>query len=329
MVPLIPSLPNVEVLNSNLTLYNVYYVPTFRFNLISVAQLTKSSSSKLIFTHSSCEIHDLVSLRKIGNAKEHQGLYCFDYVPSSSVSQSCTVTNFPFRYNVAISHNLSKDLEGHYHFGHLSTPRLQLAKLVCPSIYIFLHRNTCTICPLGKQRKLPFWLSHSTSNACVDLIHVDIWGPFRKPTIHGHHYFLTIVDDHIKFTWIYLMKSKSKVKTIIPIYDQYVLTKFSDKLKVISSDNGAEFLMHSFYSMHDIINQVSCVETPEQNGIVERKHQHILNIARTLKFRSSIPMSFLGILHSSCSVFDQYHIYTSSSFKIYISDSLLEITFLY
>jgi len=36
-----------------------------------------------------------------------------------------------------------------------------------------------------------------------DLIHVDIWGPYFVPSFEGHGYFLTIVDDFSRFTWIY------------------------------------------------------------------------------------------------------------------------------
>ena len=50
--------------------------------------------------------------------------------------------------------------------------------------------------------------------------------------------------------------------------------------------------MHDFYASKGVIHQTSCVETPEQNGIVEHKHQHLLNVMRTLLFQASLPPNF-------------------------------------
>ena len=76
-----------------------------------------------------------------------------------------------------------------------------------------------------------------------------------------------------------------------------VHTQFNTKVKTIRSDNGSEFVSNSmkiFYKAHGIIQETSCTATPQQNGRVERKHRHILNVVRALRFEAHLPTEFWG-----------------------------------
>ncbi|RDX69387.1 hypothetical protein CR513_51501, partial [Mucuna pruriens] len=53
--------------------------------------------------------------------------------------------------------------------------------------------------------------------------------------------------------------------------------KYNVAVKKIRNDNGPEFIIDSFYATKGIFHQTSCVETSQQNGKAERKHQHVLN----------------------------------------------------
>lgn len=61
----------------------------------------------------------------------------------------------------------------------------------------------------------------------LDLLHLDTWGPFSHESVDGFRFFLTIVDDYTRATWIYMMKYKSDVHTIFPDFVTFIETQFS------------------------------------------------------------------------------------------------------
>lgn len=126
------------------------------------------------------------------------------------------------------------------------------------------------------------------------MFHIDIRGPFSVDIIDGFRYFLTIMDDHSRATWIYLLRTKDEVIKLFPTFIQQVETKYGVKVKSVRSDNAHALKFVQFYQEKGITAYHSCPETPEQNSVVERKHQHILNVARSLMFQSHVPLSYWG-----------------------------------
>ena len=45
---------------------------------------------------------------------------------------------------------------------------------------------------------------------------------------------------------------------------------------------------------HGVVHQSSYVNTPQQNGIAERKNRHLLDVARSLMFSTHVPKFFWG-----------------------------------
>ncbi|CAA0839906.1 cysteine-rich RLK (RECEPTOR-like protein kinase) 8 [Striga hermonthica] len=102
---------------------------------------------------------------------------------------------------------------------------------------------------------------------------------------------LTIVDDYTRATWIYLMRYKAE--TVINVRDflRMVEVQFGVKVNQIRTDNGGEFVnkeMEMLLKDNGIIHQRTCPYTPQQNGVVERKHRSILEVARSLAFQCKL-----------------------------------------
>ncbi|GAA0185436.1 transmembrane signal receptor [Lithospermum erythrorhizon] len=84
---------------------------------------------------------------------------------------------------------------------------------------------------------------------------------------------------------------------MVEAFIAYVTTQFNTTIKVIRSDNAPEFSGKTtleFYASKGISLQSSCTHTPQQNGVVERKHKHLLETSRALLFQSNAPTQFWG-----------------------------------
>jgi hypothetical protein len=227
-------------------------------------------------------------MKTIGSADKRDGLYHLVQTNKAS-STSNHGTSPPF-----ISANnatLPTSALWHFRLGHLSNSRITLLQSKFPFV---VHDSTvvCDVCHFAKHRKLPFVHSQNKTIKPFDLVHFDIWGPISIKSVHNHSYFLTAVDDYSRHTWIILMKNKSETRTHVQNFIKTVETQHNHIVKSIRTDNGPEFQMPQFFASKGILHQTSCVESPQQNGRVERKHQHILNIARALLIQSNLPKSF-------------------------------------
>jgi len=65
----------------------------------------------------------------------------------------------------------------------------------------------CTSCQLGKQLAFPFNNSELLSTGIFDLIHPNVWGPSLVTSIGGFRYFVVFIDDHSRYSWIFLIKN--------------------------------------------------------------------------------------------------------------------------
>ncbi|CAL9023669.1 unnamed protein product [Prunus brigantina] len=77
-----------------------------------------------------------------------------------------------------------------------------------------------------------------------ELVYSDVWGPARV-TSHGFRWFVTFIDDCTRLTWVYLMKNKHDVASILPEFCAMVSTQFHASVKVFRTDNRGEYVNHT------------------------------------------------------------------------------------
>lgn len=86
-----------------------------------------------------------------------------------------------------------------------------------------------------------FSSSSIKSDSIFELLHMDIWGPYKYSTYNGYNYFLTIVDDFSRATWTHLFSHKYNAFDILKSFISFVQTQFQTNVKIVRTNNGMEF----------------------------------------------------------------------------------------
>nr|KYP52187.1 Retrovirus-related Pol polyprotein from transposon TNT 1-94 [Cajanus cajan] len=114
---------------------------------------------------------------------------------------------------------------------------------------------------------------------------------------HVRASFPNSVNTRAICTWIFLMKNRSELFNIFLSFYSEIKTQFGKVIRILRSDNAKEYFsdcFKSFMASHGILHQSSCPHTPQQNGVAERKHRHIVDTARTLLLNANAPPKLWG-----------------------------------
>jgi Integrase core domain len=253
---------------------NILYLPEFNSNLLSISKITQELNCNVIFSPKTVIFQDRESGKKIGEGSLENGLY---YLNEN--------TN---KCHMSLS-LVDRDKLLHWRFGHPSDQILN--KL----FYYKLDSKNCDVCKFSKQSRLPFPLSINKSAKCFDLIHSDVWGPAPIDSYNHFKYFVTFIDDFSRTTWVFLLKGKDEVFLKFLEFYNFIENQYNANLKIFRSDNGTEYVNKNFiefFKQKGILHQTTCINTPEQNGVSERKNRHLLEVTRSLLFQTNVPKSY-------------------------------------
>lgn len=160
--------------------------------------------------------------------------------------------------------------------------------------YCKIDSNPCNAFVEGKSSRLPFKNQGRRSNK-IQLVHSDICGPMSTQSIGDAKYMLTFIDDYSRKKFVYFLKSKHEVANTFNKFKSLVENQTGNKLKTIRTDNGTEYVNHTFKQMLErfgIVHQTTEPYTPEHNGVAEKANRTIVEMARTMLLEVKLPRKY-------------------------------------
>ncbi|CAI7909515.1 unnamed protein product, partial [Closterium sp. NIES-53] len=194
----------------------------------------------------------------------------------------------------------------HHRLGHPSLTRLRgmaSCALVSglPRSFPLLppgSASTCVPCVQGRQRAAPHSSSFPPTEAPLQTLHMDVWGPARVRGQGHERYFLLVVDDYSRYTTVFPLRSSGEVPEVLIDWihsarrqlsesfgsDLLVLRLHSDRGGEVSSD-----LLRAFCRLEGIRQTFTLPASPQQNGIAERRIGMVMDVARTSMIHAAAP----------------------------------------
>ncbi|CAI6006815.1 unnamed protein product [Closterium sp. NIES-65] len=295
------------------------YLPSFSTNLVSGADLQDAGVHQ--FTPASQRVTHCT------DARTGRHLATFSRRPGSSLYTLTTESPpVPASGQVAVSGQVfaaasrsgpesapcscrllsHETLLWHHRLGHPSLPRLRgMASRVLvsglPQSLPPLPSGpgpSCVPCVEGRLRAAPHSSQFPPTEAPLQTLHMDVWGPAPVRGQGHERYFLLVVDDYSRYTSVFPLRSKGAVTEVLIDWIRearlQLRRSFGSDFPVLRlhSDRGGEFssrLLRDYCRAQGIRQTFTLPDSPKQNGIAERRIGMVMDVARTSMMHAAAP----------------------------------------
>ncbi|GJZ25673.1 retrovirus-related pol polyprotein from transposon TNT 1-94 [Tanacetum coccineum] len=260
---------------------NVIFGSNLRGNIIGKGQICDNKCRVTFSEHDSEIIKDG---KVIGRGIRKKGLYVMK-LGNKPKDQICLAT---------IDENSTL---WHRRLGHANMRLIQsLAskELVRNLPNLKFDQHFCDAYKMGKQAHA----SHKAKNIvsttrCLELLHMDLFGPSAVRSYGGNYYTLIIVDDYFRYTWTRFLKDKTESFDQFEIFSRQIQNQLGCSIVSIRIDHGRKFdnevQFGEFCNANGITHNFSAPRTPQSNGVVERKNRTLQEMSRTMLNEQSLP----------------------------------------
>ncbi|CAI7770752.1 unnamed protein product, partial [Closterium sp. NIES-53] len=127
--------------------------------------------------------------------------------------------------------------------------------------------------------------------------HMDVWGPARVSGQGRERYILLVVDDYTRYTMVFPLRSKGQVVDDLIPWIRAVRLQLCERFHVdlsvlrLHSDRGGEFssdLLQDFCHGEGILQSFRILDSPQQNGIAERRISLVMETSPTLRWTGKV-----------------------------------------
>ncbi|CAI5973235.1 unnamed protein product [Closterium sp. NIES-65] len=156
------------------------------------------------------------------------------------------------------------------------------------------------LCPCveGRLRATPHSSHFPPTEAPLQTLHMDVWGPAPVRGQGYERYFLLVVDDYSRYTTVFPLRSKGEVTVVLIDWIRearlQLRKSFGSDFPVLRlhSDRGGEFssrLLRDYCRARGIRQTFTLPDSPQQNGIAERRIGMVMDVARTSMMHAAAP----------------------------------------
>ncbi|GKA36473.1 retrovirus-related pol polyprotein from transposon TNT 1-94 [Tanacetum coccineum] len=283
-----PILGYGDLVQGNIMINRVYYVEGLNHNLFSVGQFC-DADLEVAFRKSTCFVRDLQG-NDLLTGNRGSDLYTISLQETTSSTPICLMAKALPTQAWLWHRRLS-----HLNFDYINLLSKKDVVIGLPKLK-YVKDQLCSSCEVSKAKRSSFKIKTiPSSKGRLNLLHMDLCGPMRVASINGKKYIQVIVDDYSRYTWTLFLRSKDEIPEVLKDFLTMIQRNLQASVISVRTDRGTEFLnktLNAFFKEEGIEHQTSTPQTPEHNGVVERRNRTLVEAARTMLSASKLPLFF-------------------------------------
>lgn len=217
-------------------LTEVFFIPKLRSNLISLGQLTETGH-KVVLDDEMLDVFEKNPFRLIMKVdRTLNRMYKIELKIAAPVCFLASISDEAWLWHGRL---------GHTNFHSL---KLLSKKKMAEGVPTISHPDQlCRACLSTKQPRSSYpKVANWRAQKKLELVHVDLCGPISPSTAGGNRYFMLLIDDYTRWSYVYVLQTKDQALDAFVKFKAETENVTGERIKALRSDRGGEFLAAAF-----------------------------------------------------------------------------------